>query len=301
MRRPGGGKFLVGIIIYAQCLLYSLHTTPDRPNSDVRVGRARIRFDTNLGVRSAHGVNEATDPALNKSTVEEIRARFDLDVERFSNLETGQSATIDAPLSLSLIAGAAAGVTPGATSLLDVGCGAGNYSLKILERLPNLQVTLIDLSRPMLDRAVERVTRATAGRVTALQGDVRDLPLGESAYDFICAAAVLHHLRTDDEWREVFAKFFAALKPGGSLWISDLVEHSDPRVQALMWDRYGAYLAQIKNEAYRDQVFAYIAREDSPRSLMFQLDLLRSVGFNQVEILHKNSCFAAFGAIKGAG
>jgi tRNA (cmo5U34)-methyltransferase len=33
---------------------------------------------------------------------------------------------------------------------------------------------------------------------------------------------------------------------------------------------------------------------------MFQLDLLRSVGFSDVEILHKNSCFAAFGGIKGA-
>ena len=28
------------------------------------------------------------------------------------------------------------------------------------------------------------------------------------------------------------------------------------------------------------------------------LDLLHKVGFRQVEILHKNSCFAAFGAIK---
>src|SRR5262245_11550706 len=32
---------------------------------------------------------------LRKSTPEEIRARFDNDVERFSNLETGQSAAID--------------------------------------------------------------------------------------------------------------------------------------------------------------------------------------------------------------
>jgi tRNA (cmo5U34)-methyltransferase len=31
---------------------------------------------------------------MQKSTVEEIRARFDHDVERFSNLETGQAATI---------------------------------------------------------------------------------------------------------------------------------------------------------------------------------------------------------------
>ena len=235
---------------------------------------------------------------MGKSTVEQIRERFDGDVERFSNLETGQSATIDAPLSLALIAEAASRVTPEAASLLDVGCGAGNYALKMLEKVPNLDVTLIDLSRPMLDRAVERVGRATTGSVTALQGDVRELPLGESRHDIICAAAVLHHLRETDEWRSVFSKFYASLKAGGSLWISDFIEHSDARVQSLMWERYGAYLSQFKDEAYRDQVFDYVAKEDSPRPLMFQLDLLRSVGFRGVEILHKNGCFAAFGAIK---
>ena len=235
---------------------------------------------------------------MSKSTVEQIRKRFDADVERFSNLETGQSATIDAPLSLALIAAAASRVTPRAVSLLDIGCGAGNYSLKIIEQLPNLDVTLVDLSRPMLDRAVERVSRATSGKVTALQGDVRELQLGESQFDIICAAAVLHHLREDVEWRNVFCKFHAALRPGGSLWISDLIEHTDARVQSLMWERYGTYLSRLKDEVYRDHVFAYVAEEDSPRPLMFQLDLLRSVGFGEVEILHKNSCFAAFGAIK---
>ena len=236
---------------------------------------------------------------MTKSTVEEIRERFDKDVDRFSNLETGQSATIDAPLSLALIAEAASRVNSGATSLLDVGCGAGNYSLKMLERLPNLDVTLVDLSRPMLDRAVERVSRATSGKVTALQGDVRELELGTSQFDVICAAAVLHHLRETAEWRSVFSNFHTALKAGGSLWISDLIEHSDARVQALMWERYGAYLTQLKDTAYRDHVFAYIAQEDTPRPLMFQLDLLRFVGFGNIEVLHKNSCFAAYGAIKG--
>jgi tRNA (cmo5U34)-methyltransferase len=31
---------------------------------------------------------------------------------------------------------------------------------------------------------------------------------------------------------------------------------------------------------------------------VYQLDLLRSVGFSQVEVLHKNVCFAAFGGLK---
>lgn len=233
-----------------------------------------------------------------KSTVEEIRRRFDADVERFSSLKTGQSATIDAPLVLDLIAEAAAATNPHATRALDVGCGAGNYALKLLQLLPALNIDLVDLSQPMLDRASERLGAVARGEVVARRGDIRELPLAPGRYDVIVAAATLHHLRGDDEWRHVFAKLHAALRPGGSLWISDLVEHSVPSVHTLMWRRYGAYLTALKDAAYRDQVFAYIDQEDTPRPLMYQLDLLRSVGFRQVDVLHKNSSFAAFGGVK---
>jgi tRNA (cmo5U34)-methyltransferase len=234
-----------------------------------------------------------------KSTVDEIRRRFDADVERFSNLETGQSATVDAPLALALVAEAAAATTPHARHVLDVGCGAGNYTLKLLERLPNLDATLIDLSQPMLDRARERVSRATTGRVTTIQADIREVELPERQFDIVLAAAVLHHLRADKEWREVFASFHRALHPGGSVWVFDVVESSIPAVGQLLRRRYGEYLTRLKDEAYRDQVFAYVEKEDTPRPLLFQLDLLRQVGFAQVEVLHKNVCFAAFGAVKG--
>src|SRR3954463_8790380 len=101
-----------------------------------------------------------------KSTVDEIRRRFDADVDRFSNLETGQSATVDAPLAMALVAQAAAATTPHARQVLDVGCGAGNYTLKLLEKIPILDVTLNDLSKPMLERAKKRVRQATTGDIT---------------------------------------------------------------------------------------------------------------------------------------
>lgn len=233
-----------------------------------------------------------------KATTDQIRERFDTDVERFSTLETGQSSTIDAPLVLDLITATAAAVNPDATAVLDVGCGAGNYTLKLLQKLPGLDVTLIDLSEPMLERAAERITAAGARSVERLRGDVRELELGEARFDVILAAAVLHHLRTDEEWRSVFTALHRSLKPGGSLWISDLVSHDDPAVQAEMWRRYGEYLVELRGEEYRDHVYAYVEFEDSPRPLLFQLDLLREAGFRRVEILHKNGCFAAFGGIK---
>lgn len=236
-----------------------------------------------------------------KSTVEQIQARFDQDVERFSSLETGHTALTDSLLMLDLLTQAAAAVTPQAESLLDIGCGAGNYSLKMLSVLPDLHVTLVDLSQPMLDRAQARLRLATQGSITALQADVRDLPLPAEQFDIILAGAVFHHLRTDEEWQAVFRKCFLALKPGGGLWIADMIEQATTPVQKLMWARYGEYLTGLRDEQYRDQVFAYIEAEDTPRSLTYQLDVLRQVGFAAVEVLHKNGCFAAFGGIKAGG
>jgi tRNA (cmo5U34)-methyltransferase len=233
-----------------------------------------------------------------KSSVDQIRARFDADVERFSSLETGQAATIDSPLALELIAEAAAASTPGARAVLDVGCGAGNYALRLLHRLPGLDVTLLDLSRPMLERAAERVGAATAGRVSTVQADVRDARFDDGAFDVILAASVLHHLRTDEQWERVFASFHRWLRPGGSVWVFDLVAHESADVQSLMWRRYGEYLVGLKGEAYRDTVFGYVEDEDTPRPLTYQIDLLRRCGFRSVDVLHKNGPFAAFGAAR---
>jgi tRNA (cmo5U34)-methyltransferase len=160
-------------------------------------------------------------------------------------------------------------------------------------------VTLIDLSRNMLDRAVERIHAAAPSVVvTAIQADIRETPLPDAAFDVAVAAAALHHLRNDREWQHVFGAVYRALLPGGSFWISDIVTHQSPAVQDVMWRRYGEYLAALKGPEYRDLVFGYIEAEDTPRPLFWQLDLLARTGFREVEVLHKNSCFAAFGAIK---
>src|SRR4029077_16490905 len=128
---------------------------------------------------------------MNKSTVEEIKQRFDNDVERFSNLDTGQLSTIDAKISLELITESAKRIIPTAENLLDIGCGAGNYTLMMLTKIPNLNCTLVDLSKPMLDKAFERVSRETNNNVTILQSDIREAGLKENNYDIILAGAVL--------------------------------------------------------------------------------------------------------------
>ena len=235
---------------------------------------------------------------MNKSTVAEIKERFDKDVERFSNLDTGQLSTIDAKVSLELITEASKRIVPHAVNLLDIGCGAGNYTLMMLSKIPDLNCTLVDLSKPMLDKAFERVSQKTKNQVTILQGDIREVELNENHFDIILAGAVLHHLRDDKDWETTFEKLFKLLKPGGCLMISDLITQDTELVTEYTWERYGDYLEGLGGKVYRQNVFDYIAKEDSPRSMNYQLDLMKHVGFSKVEILHKNMCFGAFGGIK---
>lgn len=233
-----------------------------------------------------------------KSTVEEIRRRFDAEADLYTNLETGQVSAVDSALAMSLVAEAAAATTPHATHLLEIGCGGGNYTLRLLERMPGLNVTLVDLSQTMLDLAVPRVRPKTTGSVETLQADIRDVDFGQGRFDVVLASAMLHHLRSDDEWRTVFQKLHDTLKPGGSFWIFDIVESPLPEIQTIHWRRYGEYLTAAGGEAFRKELFERIIAEDTPRSVLYQLDLLRTIGFSEVELLHKNSCFATFGAVK---
>ena len=238
-------------------------------------------------------------PLHEKSTTDQIRERFDQDVERFSQLETGQAATIDAPLAMELITRAAVASTPIIRRVLDIGCGAGNNTIRLRQVYgADFDADLLDLSPAMLERARERVSEVNQRTVKTCEGDIREVPLTAGSYDVILAAAVLHHLRDEADWQRTFQKIYDLLAPDGSFWITDLVTHETPAVQALMWDRYGEYLTSFNGPEYRDKVFAYIDQEDSPRPVTWQLNLLRSVGFSQVELLHKNSCFAAFGAVK---
>jgi tRNA (cmo5U34)-methyltransferase len=65
-----------------------------------------------------------------------------------------------------------------------------------------------------------------------------------------------------------------------------------------MWARYGRYLEGLKGPEYREKVFSYMDREDSPRSLPFQLELLRQIGFTAWDVLHRNSIFACYVGVK---
>src|SRR5689334_15160743 len=186
-----------------------------------------------------------------KSTVEEIRQRFDADVERFSKLESGQQAAMDASLILDVVARSAACQVRPHARLLDLGCGAGNFTLRMLSQVSPLVCVLIDLSQPMLERAEQRVKAATSGSVRTIQSDMRLLSFEPASFEVILAGQVLHHLREDAQWESMFARLHDWLSPAGTLFVADFITHDDAGIQALMLARYAEYLENLGGAEYR--------------------------------------------------
>ena len=150
----------------------------------------------------------------------------------------------------------------------------------------------------MLERAQQRIRATGVETITVYQTDLRQLNFPDASFDGILASAVLHHLRDDSDWSATFSRLHRWLKPGGRLYVSDLAIFDEPAIQGMMWKRYAHYLESIGGPAYRDKVFAYIEKEDSPRSLSFQWERLRQAGFSHFDVLHRNSVFACYFAVK---
>ncbi|MDR1053846.1 MAG: class I SAM-dependent methyltransferase [Planctomycetaceae bacterium] len=233
-----------------------------------------------------------------KITIDELRSQFDGDVERFSNEQTGQTSSVDATLVLSMFEEFIARMYPKAQRLLDIGCGAGNFSLRITRKLPQLKLTLLDLSLPMLQKAQERLAAEHFNVEEIIQADIAQTELPENKFDIVVAAASLHHLRTRKDWQNVFGRIYRSIVAGGSFWISDLIKHENETIESLQKERYAEYLCNMRDQSYQQHVFEYIDRSDTPETLPFLIRTLEESGFRQVDIIHKNIVFAAITAVK---
>jgi 2-polyprenyl-3-methyl-5-hydroxy-6-metoxy-1,4-benzoquinol methylase len=81
-------------------------------------------------------------------------------------------------------------LSPGASRVLDVGCGDGILSADLADA-GVLEVVGLDLDQPVLDRA-----RALHGdtRIQWLKGDVLEVDLEPESFDAVVSVAVLHHM-----------------------------------------------------------------------------------------------------------
>jgi len=103
--------------------------------------------------------------------------------------------------------------------LLDVGGGAGTYSMAFLKKAPHMSATLFDLRDVVAIARRQLEQDGILDRVELVVGDFRTDALPEG-YDVVLLSAIIH-MNSREANRDLFGKAYQALVPGGTILIRD--------------------------------------------------------------------------------
>jgi SAM-dependent methyltransferase len=107
--------------------------------------------------------------------------------------------------------------------VLDYGCGYGR-TLAELSEAGFRNLVGVDFSEGMLARA--RIATPRAGLV---RNDGHNLPFQNECFDAVLLFAVLTCIPDNDQQRELLGEIKQVLRPGGLLYVSDLLFNNDQR------------------------------------------------------------------------
>ncbi len=191
--------------------------------------------------------------------------------------------------------------------ILELGCGTGELTLKILERYPSAEIVGVDYSPRMLDFARAKIESAGyAARWTGIELDFGEwannpnfLGLGDK-FNACISSLAIHHL--EDEMKlKLFQRIRGSLNAGGCFWNADpLLAES-----AVMKDIYqaaredwalsqGETLVKIRANVGTSVSSGY-SNPDRLATLSAQLEMLASSGFETVAVPWKYYGMAVFG------
>ncbi|WP_050669756.1 class I SAM-dependent methyltransferase [Luteipulveratus halotolerans] len=89
--------------------------------------------------------------------------------------------------------------------VLEIGCGTGEFAVRVAAALPDATVTATDQSERMVDLSRER-------GVSAEVVDATDLPYADASFDVVCAMWMLYHV---PDLERTIAEVRRVLRPGG--------------------------------------------------------------------------------------
>lgn len=192
------------------------------------------------------------------------------------------------------IGASVANVATDAPRILDIGAGTGLFASFLLAKYPKAKLTLIDLSDKMLEVARARFRHRPD--VKYFVDDFTAHPFHET-FDIVISSLSIHHL-TDAEKRDVYAKVFASLSPGGLFVNADQVLGSTPFLESLYKTDWQT---KVENSGLSAQEIASAyerTKLDRMSPLAEQMRWLNDIGFADVDCIYKYFNFVVLFARK---
>jgi O-methyltransferase domain/Dimerisation domain len=164
-------------------------------------------------------------PEVARTGIPVVDATFDVPENPFWNELVPAIAPFAAPVAMAA-AEKLRLAEAGEISILDVGGGSGIYSAIWLGLNPAARSTQLDWAPVNATARRLLAERGVIDRFTCIDGDFHTTGFGVAAYDVGVYSGIAHQEGPQDNVA-IFTKFRDALKPGGTLVISDLVVNND--------------------------------------------------------------------------
>jgi len=159
-------------------------------------------------------------------------------------------------------------------TVLDLGSGAGIDCFLAAQAVgPSGRAIGIDMTAEMIDRARENAGRNGIENVEFRLGEIEHLPVADRSVDVVVSNCVVN-LSPDKP--QVFREAFRALKPGGRMFLSDIV-----------------LLKPLPTEV-RESVEAYVGCVAGASMKADYLAAIEAAGFRDVEVLKEVASDSAF-------
>lgn len=157
-------------------------------------------------------------------------------------------------------------------TILDTGTGTALIPLELVGRhaIPISRLVAYDLAEEMLALGQEHVLRAGyASVIRLLHADCKHLPDPDQTFDIVMSNSIVHHI---PEPREVFSEMWRVLKPGGLLFVRDLMRPATLDELDHIVSQYAAEANLHQRQLFRDSLHAALTVEEVV-SLLSSLDI----------------------------
>ena len=172
--------------------------------------------------------------------------------------------------------------------ILELGCGEGDQTKYILEKVPGIKIDCLDISEEMI-KSAKIFLSEYPDRINFIVCDALEyLESLNFKYDVIFSAWTLHNFSWESK-KKVFEKIYTSLGTNGKFLLMDKLYPDNKKEQeillALQLKRYNYLSEDLREEISNHEMQDYL--DDYRMEESQSINVLKEMGFKNVKILDR--------------
>jgi ubiquinone/menaquinone biosynthesis C-methylase UbiE len=163
----------------------------------------------------------------------------------------------------------------GQNPLLDVGTGTAQIPIELCRQAQSANVVAVDLAEEMLTVGRENVRRAGfADRLVLKCCDAKQLPFPDGTFAAVISNSIIHHI---PEPKHVVAEMVRVTRPGGTLFVRDLLRPTDQDTLVRLVNLYAGEANAHQQKMFADSLQAALSLDE-------MRELVAAAGFDAATV-----------------